>query len=79
MPFSELLALIERVFQMKLFEINKTPITFVSIIMFVIVIGGFGLLARFISRVVLARILLRFARCRTSRSSCLIPSSSPPR
>lgn len=56
---SEFLALIEQAFQMKLFEINKTPITIASIIMFVIVIGGFGLVARFISRVMLARILSR--------------------
>ncbi len=46
---------------MKLFEINKTPITFTSIVMFVIMIGGFGLVARFISRVMLARILSRLA------------------
>ncbi len=58
---SEFLALVEQVFQMKLFEINKTPVTIASIVMFVIVIGGFGLVARLISRVMLARILSRLA------------------
>lgn len=58
---SEFLVLVEQVFQMQLFEINKTPITFASIVMFVVVIGGFGLLARFISRVMLARLLSRLA------------------
>lgn len=56
---SELLALIERVFDMKLFEINKTPITFMSLIMFVVVIGTFALLARFLRRVLVAKLLSR--------------------
>jgi small-conductance mechanosensitive channel len=58
---SELLALIDRIFQMKLFEINKTPITLTSVIMFMVMIALFGLLARFLSRVLVARILSRLA------------------
>jgi small-conductance mechanosensitive channel len=44
---------------MKLFEVNKTPITLVSLIMFVLVIGAFGLLARFLRRVLVAKLLSR--------------------
>lgn len=53
------LALVSRVLQMTLFEVNEKPITFASISMFVFVIAGFSLLARFISRIVLARVLSR--------------------
>lgn len=56
---SEVLALLERVFEMKLFEVNKTPITPMSLIMFVLVIGAFGLLARFLRRVLVAKLLSR--------------------
>lgn len=59
MPPAEVLALLERVFEMKLFEVNKTPITPMSLIMFVMVIGAFGLLARFLRRVLVAKLLLR--------------------
>jgi small-conductance mechanosensitive channel len=61
MTSSELLVLIEQVFQMKLFEINKTPITLASVIMFIVMTVAFGLLARLVSRVLLARILSRLA------------------
>lgn len=56
---AEMLALLERVFEMKLFEVNKTPITPMSLIMFVLVIGAFGLLARFLRRVLVAKLLSR--------------------
>jgi small-conductance mechanosensitive channel len=56
---SEFLALVEQVFAMELFVINNTKITLTSIVTFAIVIGGFGLLARFVSRVMLDRILSR--------------------
>jgi small-conductance mechanosensitive channel len=59
MPFSEFVVLVKRIVQMKLFEINKTPITFVSLLMFVLVIGVFGLLAHFIRRTLLTRLLAR--------------------
>lgn len=59
MSSENFLQLANRILHMTLFEVNKTPITFVSIVMFVIVLAGFGLLARFISRILLGRILSR--------------------
>lgn len=61
MSLSELFAFIKQLVEFKLFEINARPITFASIFMFVLVLGAFGLLARFISRVMLGRILSRTA------------------
>ena len=56
---SNVLALIERILNMKLFEVNNKSITLVSLIMFVVVLCAFGLLARFLRRVLVAKVLAR--------------------
>ncbi len=59
MSSSEMFALAERILEMQLFEINEKPITLMSLVMFVIVIGVFGLVARFLKKVLVAKLLSR--------------------
>jgi small-conductance mechanosensitive channel len=51
---------IYQIFQYKLFEINRTPVTLSSVIMFVIVITVFFLFSRLLQRVLKDKILTRF-------------------
>lgn len=51
---------ISRVLQFKLFEINQTPITLSSVLMFLVVLLSFLLISRVLNRALLRRILTRF-------------------
>jgi small-conductance mechanosensitive channel len=52
---------ISPVMNFKLFEIKQTPVTFASILMFIIVLAIFYLISRILNRGLLKRILTRFA------------------
>jgi small-conductance mechanosensitive channel len=57
---SEIFDNISTVLYYKLFEINQTPITIMSLVMFVIVVAVFYVFSRLLNRVILRRILKRF-------------------
>jgi len=61
MSFAEVLALLERVFNVTLFEINKQPITVSNLIMFVLVISVFAIISRIVRKVVRSQIFPRVA------------------
>jgi small-conductance mechanosensitive channel len=56
---SELLTLVERIFHMQLFEINKTPVTAMSLVMFVLMICVFGVVARVLRKALSTKLLSR--------------------
>ncbi len=58
--YSEALDVFVQVMQFKLFEINQTPITPSSLLMFILVILLFFLVSRLVNRGILKRILSRF-------------------
>jgi len=57
MPLSEILALVERILNLKLFVINTTPITLVSVATFVIVLLAFVVLSRVFSKMFVTKVL----------------------
>ena len=57
---TEIFDKISAVLYYKLFEINQTPITVMSLVMFVIVVAAFYVFSRLLNRVILRRILKRF-------------------
>jgi small-conductance mechanosensitive channel len=58
--FTEVTTTIRDVMQFKLFEINQTPITPSSLLMFILVVLVFFLFSRLLNRVLLRRLLERF-------------------
>jgi small-conductance mechanosensitive channel len=60
MNYSEPLKLFKEIMSFKLFEINQTPITVSSLVMFILVLIAFFLISRFLSKIVFRRILARF-------------------
>lgn len=58
--FNEILDTISRVLSFKLFELKQTPVTVLSLVMFIVMIAAFYLLSKFLNRIVLRRILARF-------------------
>ena len=60
MNLTDIHSLIYQIFQYKLFEINRTPVTPSSVIMFVIVIAVFFFLSRLLQRVLKNKVLTRF-------------------
>lgn len=56
MTFSEVMALIQDVLRYQLFEINQTPVTPMSIIMFVLLLLLFALLSRFFRKLLLNKV-----------------------
>jgi small-conductance mechanosensitive channel len=61
MSFAEVSALLERVFNVTLFEINKQPITVSNLIMFVLVISVFAIISRIVRKIVRSQIFPRVA------------------
>ena len=59
MVFSDLMHVIDSVFHYKLFEINRTPVTLSSIIIFMLLLMGFLILSRILRRAALQRVLNR--------------------
>lgn len=57
---SEIISALNLIMQFKLFELNQTPVTVSSMIMFFIVILAFLIISRFINKALLQRILSRF-------------------
>jgi small-conductance mechanosensitive channel len=57
---SELIDLLSQVLHFKLFDLNQTPITVASILMFVLVIAMFFVISRIFNRLLLGKILERF-------------------
>ncbi|MCD6161386.1 MAG: mechanosensitive ion channel [candidate division Zixibacteria bacterium] len=57
---SEIANAINIIIHFKLFELNQTPVTVSSLLMFVIVILAFFILSRFLNKALLQRILSRF-------------------
>lgn len=51
---------IELILNFKLFELNQTPVSLSSILMFLIMVSLFFIFSRFINRLVLKRIMIRF-------------------
>ncbi|MBN2225849.1 MAG: mechanosensitive ion channel [candidate division Zixibacteria bacterium] len=58
---SEAFDLLSSVLHYRLFELNQTPVTVSSLLMFIIVLLVFLLISRIVNRIVLRRILNRFA------------------
>ena len=59
MVLADITRIIDKVFHYKLFEINRTPITLSSIIVFVLILFGFLILSRALHRTVLQKLLNR--------------------
>jgi small-conductance mechanosensitive channel len=59
MLLTDLTRIIDGIFHYKLFEINRTPITLSSIMIFTIILLGFLILSRTLQRAVLRRVLNR--------------------
>jgi small-conductance mechanosensitive channel len=59
MESSQLMSAVREVLHFTLFEINKTPVTLSSLMMFLIMISVFLILSRVIRRIFLARLLVR--------------------
>jgi small-conductance mechanosensitive channel len=57
---AELFHGVERIFEYKLFEINRTPVTLASFFMFILVLVLFYILSRILNKGLLGRILSRF-------------------
>ena len=57
---SEILDYIDRLLNLKLFELNNTPITIASILMFAVVLAAFYLFSKLLNRFLLKRLLQRF-------------------
>nr|MBN2277739.1 mechanosensitive ion channel [candidate division Zixibacteria bacterium] len=58
--FSEIWISIEKILAFKLFDLNQTPITILSLIMFFLVLVGFYVISKISTRIILRRILIRF-------------------
>lgn len=58
--FSELTAILERMFHYTLFEIKQTPVTVSSLVMFIVVLALLFVGSRLVERVLLRRVLARF-------------------
>ena len=58
--FSEVINTISRILSFKLFELKQTPVTILSLVMFVLVIVAFYLISKVLNRIILRRILGRF-------------------
>jgi len=58
--FSEVISTISRILSFRLFEIKQTPVTILSLVMFVLVIVVFYLISKVLNRIILRRILGRF-------------------
>jgi len=52
--------IIDSILHFKLFDLNQTPITVMSITMFALVLAAFYLASRILNRIILRRILIRF-------------------
>ncbi|MEW5975476.1 MAG: mechanosensitive ion channel domain-containing protein [Acidobacteriota bacterium] len=61
MTFSEVSSLVEKIFNVTLFEINKQPITVSNLIMFVVVLSVFAILSRIIRRILRGQVFPRLA------------------
>jgi small-conductance mechanosensitive channel len=60
MNYSEPLKLFREIMSFKLFDINQTPVTVSSLVMFILVIITFFLISRFFTKIVFHRVLARF-------------------
>ncbi len=60
MESNDILAVVSKVLRYTIFEINQTPVTLLSLIMFVIVIVLFSLLSRVIRKYMLRKVLVYF-------------------
>jgi len=58
--FNEIMNTLSRILSFKLFELKQTPVTVLSVVMFIVMIAAFYLLSKFLNRIVLKRILARF-------------------
>jgi len=58
--FSSVWSAVDKIIHFKLFDINQTPVTVLSIAMFILVVIGFFVLSRILTKVVIRRILIRF-------------------
>jgi small-conductance mechanosensitive channel len=58
---SDILEELRIIFEITLFEINQTPVTFSSILMFILVIGIFYILSKILTRMMLRPLLSRFS------------------
>ena len=58
--YEGVLNLINKILDFKLFEINHTPVTISSIVLFVVVIMLFYIISRLLNRIILKRILGKF-------------------
>jgi small-conductance mechanosensitive channel len=56
----DILAYIDRILHYKLFDLNQTPITLSSLLMFFVVVSAFYIFSKFLNRILLRRILQRF-------------------
>jgi small-conductance mechanosensitive channel len=61
MSFSELLSLLEKVFNATLFEINKQPITVSNLFMFALVISVFAVLSRVVRSILRGQVFPRLS------------------
>ena len=60
MDFNYFISLIDKLLNFKLFELNQTPVTLSSIVMFIFMMIVFFLFSRFLNRLLLKRILISF-------------------
>jgi small-conductance mechanosensitive channel len=58
--YESVLSILNQVLDFKLFEINQTPVTVSSIVMFVIMIAVFYVISRLLNRLILKRVLSKF-------------------
>lgn len=58
--FEEIVNTLSRILSFKLFEIKQTPVTILSLVMFVLMIVVFYLISKLLNRIILRRILARF-------------------
>ena len=60
MDFNYFISLVDKILNFKLFELNQTPVTLSSIVMFIFMMIVFFLFSRFLNRLLLKRILTGF-------------------
>jgi len=60
MNYERSIEFISDILNFKLFDLNQTPITVLSLVMFVLVLAGFFIASQFLSKIAFRRILARF-------------------
>jgi small-conductance mechanosensitive channel len=58
--FNEVMNTLSRILSFKLFELKQTPVTVLSLLMFIVMIVAFYLISKLLNRIILHRILERF-------------------